>query len=154
MNRPPLLPARPPEGRIVAGVCAGIGDAFAFDITLVRLAFLVLALAWGLGVLLYGALWLAMPDPLSRPLDRRGARAAVRHTAMGMRSDLAQTARYLNRGWQRVGRDPWPRPLGRRWMAIGFVLIGLLVLLGSLGAFSWITPMRALSLALIAAGVA
>lgn len=148
------LPARPPEGRILAGVCVGISEAFSLDVTLIRLAFLVLALAWGVGILLYGVLWLLMPD-LERGVERgRGARSAIRHTAIGVQIDLQQSARYLSRGWQRVARDPWPRPLGRRWMAVSLIAIGLGFLLTSLGAFSWITPMRATSLALIVVGLA
>jgi signal transduction histidine kinase len=49
--------ARPAEGRVIAGVCAGIAQALAVDVTLVRLVFALLALAGGAGILLYLALW-------------------------------------------------------------------------------------------------
>ena len=49
--------ARPAEGRVIAGVCAGIARALAVDVTLVRLVFALLALAGGAGILLYLALW-------------------------------------------------------------------------------------------------
>ena len=45
------------EGRVIAGVCAGIAQALAVDVTLVRLVFTLLALAGGAGILLYLALW-------------------------------------------------------------------------------------------------
>src|SRR6188472_3307566 len=48
---------RPAEGRVIAGVCAGIAQALAVDVTLVRLVFALLALAGGAGILLYLALW-------------------------------------------------------------------------------------------------
>jgi phage shock protein PspC (stress-responsive transcriptional regulator) len=51
-------PRRPLEGRLLAGVCAGIAEQYLVDVTLVRLAFLLLALAWGLGLLLYSLIWL------------------------------------------------------------------------------------------------
>ena len=45
------------DGRVIAGVCAGIAQALAVDVTLVRLVFALLALAGGAGILLYLALW-------------------------------------------------------------------------------------------------
>ncbi|HEY1368111.1 MAG TPA: PspC domain-containing protein [Gaiellaceae bacterium] len=49
--------ARSADERVVAGVCAGIAEALAVDVSLVRLVFALLALAGGAGVLLYLALW-------------------------------------------------------------------------------------------------
>jgi signal transduction histidine kinase len=49
--------ARRDEGRVIAGVCAGIAQALDVDVTLVRLVFALLALAGGAGILLYLALW-------------------------------------------------------------------------------------------------
>ena len=46
------------DGRVLAGVCAGIAEALAVDVTLVRLIFALLALAGGAGIVLYIALWL------------------------------------------------------------------------------------------------
>src|SRR5262245_967479 len=50
--------ARPAEGRVIAGICAGIAQSLAVDVTLVRLVFTLLALAGGAGIVLYLALWL------------------------------------------------------------------------------------------------
>lgn len=47
--------------RMVAGVAAGIGEHFDLDPLLVRIAFVVLAAAGGLGVPLYLAMWLLVP---------------------------------------------------------------------------------------------
>ncbi len=46
---------------MVAGVAAGLGEHFDVDPLLVRAALLVLALAGGMGVPLYLALWLLVP---------------------------------------------------------------------------------------------
>ena len=45
------------DQRVIAGVCAGIAQALAVDVTLVRLVFTLLALAGGAGIVLYFALW-------------------------------------------------------------------------------------------------
>ncbi|HLH27568.1 MAG TPA: PspC domain-containing protein [Acidimicrobiales bacterium] len=50
------------RGRMVAGVAAGLADYLGVDPTLVRLAFVALALAAGLAVPLYLAGWLVIPE--------------------------------------------------------------------------------------------
>jgi phage shock protein C len=50
------------DGRIVAGVCAGLATYFGVDPTLVRLAFAVLSIFGGLGILLYLGAWVVIPD--------------------------------------------------------------------------------------------
>jgi phage shock protein PspC (stress-responsive transcriptional regulator) len=47
---------------MIAGVAAGIGRHLGVDVLLVRIAFVVLALAGGLGVPLYIACWLLIPE--------------------------------------------------------------------------------------------
>jgi phage shock protein C len=50
------------DGRLVAGVCAGIAAYFGVDPTLVRLAFVLLTVFGGFGILLYLGAWLVIPD--------------------------------------------------------------------------------------------
>jgi phage shock protein C len=53
---------RPTEGRLVAGVAIGLADYFDVDAVLVRVALVAVTLMGGLGVALYVAAWLLMPD--------------------------------------------------------------------------------------------
>ena len=53
--------------RKIAGVCGGLGEYFELDPVLFRAAFVVLAFAGGLGILLYLALWLVVPGPVPAP---------------------------------------------------------------------------------------
>jgi len=50
------------QGRIVAGVCTGLGAYFRVDVNLVRLAFGVFTVFYGLGILLYLIAWLILPE--------------------------------------------------------------------------------------------
>jgi phage shock protein PspC (stress-responsive transcriptional regulator) len=50
------------DGRIVAGVCAGLAAYLGIDATLVRLAFALLTVFGGLGALLYLCAWVVIPD--------------------------------------------------------------------------------------------
>lgn len=47
---------------MIAGVCAGLADYFDVDVVLVRVVVIALALVAGVGVPLYLAAWLLVPD--------------------------------------------------------------------------------------------
>lgn len=54
--------------RMVAGVCAGLAAYFKIDPTLVRLLFVLFALAGGPGLLAYIVMWLVVPEaPVAAP---------------------------------------------------------------------------------------
>jgi phage shock protein C len=51
------------KGQVVAGVCAGLAEYFKVDANLVRLAFAVVTVfTVGVGVLLYLAAWVILPE--------------------------------------------------------------------------------------------
>ena len=50
------------EGRIVAGVCAGLADYFGIDANFVRLVFAGFTIVAGMGILLYLVAWLIVPE--------------------------------------------------------------------------------------------
>lgn len=53
---------RPTEGRMIAGVAAGLGNRFSINPWWFRIGFLVLAVFGGLGLALYGIGWLLIPQ--------------------------------------------------------------------------------------------
>lgn len=60
MNEKRLM--RTSQNKMIAGVAAGLAEYLNVDITLVRLAFVILALAGGPGLLIYLIMWLVMPE--------------------------------------------------------------------------------------------
>ncbi len=52
---------RSPHERIIAGVCGGVAQYTGWDVSLIRLGFILLTLMSGLGVVLYLIMWLVMP---------------------------------------------------------------------------------------------
>ncbi|MDD2857056.1 MAG: PspC domain-containing protein [Candidatus Nanopelagicales bacterium] len=52
---------RSASGRMVAGVARGLAEHLGLPVALVRLAFVVLAIAGGIGIVLYLALWATLP---------------------------------------------------------------------------------------------
>ncbi len=49
------------HGRKIAGVCAGLGNYFDVDPTIIRVIFLALLFAGGAGLLIYLIMWISMP---------------------------------------------------------------------------------------------
>jgi len=70
----PML-VRPNEGRIIAGVCAGIAKKWGMDLTLVRVLAVVLTVFSGVGVAAYLAVWLLTPSTDGPAPIRPGSRA-------------------------------------------------------------------------------
>jgi phage shock protein C len=60
-TRPRAL-CRPLQDRMLAGVASGFADYLDVDVTLVRIALAVLAVMGGVGVPLYVAGWLLIPE--------------------------------------------------------------------------------------------
>ncbi|MFB9377815.1 PspC domain-containing protein [Kineococcus gynurae] len=57
---------RPQNGKIIAGVCAGLARRFGWSPTLMRALFLVSFLLPGTQLLVYVVLWIIMPKDSSR----------------------------------------------------------------------------------------
>lgn len=73
--------ARSPEGRLFYGVAKGIADYLAIDPTLVRTSFGLLALAGGIGIVLYLGLALALPERPPGLAPPRAMRRGMRTVA-------------------------------------------------------------------------
>ena len=52
--------------RMIGGVCGGIGQYFGIDPTLVRLAWVLISLFGGTGIVLYPIAWFLIPDAEGR----------------------------------------------------------------------------------------
>ena len=53
---------RPQEGRIIAGVCAGLAQRFGWSVFVVRLLFVLSIVLPGSQVIVYLILWFLMPN--------------------------------------------------------------------------------------------
>lgn len=110
MNQPPA-PAvrrafRSPEDGLLVGVAAGLAQHLRVSVRGVRIAFLVLSLANGFGIVLYAGLWMMLP--VSADAAEAPGLAAARRQGRRVRS-LQQ---FVDRG-----------PM----VAVGAVVLGLLV---------------------------
>ncbi|HET9556346.1 MAG TPA: PspC domain-containing protein [Actinomycetota bacterium] len=58
----PRVVRRSRSERVIAGVCGGVGGYLGVDPVLLRIAFIILALANGLGLIAYVVAWVAIPE--------------------------------------------------------------------------------------------
>lgn len=79
---PPPRLTRSTDDKIVSGLCGGLGRHFNVDPVVFRIAFVVLAVAGGSGVLLYLVGWLLVPD------DRSGAATILDRARHGHSSQV------------------------------------------------------------------
>ena len=132
------------DDRVIAGVCGGLASALRVDATLVRLAFALLALAGGAGILFYLALWAhSQRRPLIVVAGLAVAAIAALLVALGMSGTaLIGATLILVGGAVAAARGGSLRPGGSLPItAIALTTIGAVVLLGHLGASgSFVAP--------------
>ena len=66
---------RDPDNRVIGGVCAGIGAYWNIDPVIVRIIFIALALAGGVGVMVYLILYIVLPEAktTAQKIEMKGA---------------------------------------------------------------------------------
>lgn len=115
--------------RVLAGVCGGLAEYLSLDPVLVRVFFVVFALANGTGLFLYLLLWVVLPLQGELPstagerVERSAQEMAERAAELG--GDLAAAARL---------RDPRLMT----WIGATLVLVGGVAFLRSLD-FTWLS---------------
>jgi phage shock protein PspC (stress-responsive transcriptional regulator) len=55
------------KNKMIGGVAVGLSDYFDIDPVLVRALFVILTLAWGIGIISYIVLWIIVPEKLDEP---------------------------------------------------------------------------------------
>ena len=117
--------------RIIAGVCAGVGEYFDIDPTLVRVAFVLLGFVSGIGILAYVILALLMPraGEVAAPVGDR-ARAGIDDLGEGA-TRLAGQARSMYHEARGAYGGFGRRATGQIIVGVIFVLVGSLLLLSN-----------------------
>ena len=93
--------------RVLAGACGGLGDYVNVDPVIVRVIFVLLALADGFGVILYIVLWIVVPQQ-----GRAGAPTGdvVRENIEGIGEDLRRMGDEVKEALRRTEGPPREPP--------------------------------------------
>lgn len=100
---------------MLGGVCAGLGDYLGLDPTLVRLFFVFLAFADGIGVFVYLILWVVLPSE-SAPED-----STFDDNVRSGAHEIAERARGVGEDFRRGAGQPNPQA----GLVVGLALIAL-----------------------------
>jgi phage shock protein PspC (stress-responsive transcriptional regulator)/anti-sigma regulatory factor (Ser/Thr protein kinase) len=164
---------RDPANRVVGGVAAGLARHLGVPVMAVRIAFFVLALADGLGAILYAVFWAILP--VSAEGGRRNVRQMVPFVALGVGVGIvhillsgapsastllgwlaAMVALGAGIIWHQAGprrRQRWTHAMpalpwlgvlldsDRRGVVTRFLGGGLLMVVGVIGIFSYLSPL-------------
>jgi phage shock protein PspC (stress-responsive transcriptional regulator) len=143
--------------RLVAGVAGGISERFDVDVTIVRVAFVVAACFWGLGAVIYLAMWALVP-PDKEPERPEGADPEERAGTSWMTYVLLTGALVLGLILSSVwwGGPRWGGGLGLGWV---LVLFGVVVValrrptrVPTLGRILLVLALIVISLVILATG--
>ena len=143
------------DERMVSGLAAGVARVVRVDAVIVRLLFVLLALASGIGLVLYVLGTLLVREEGS---PATGLWGVVRENAVHLRYD-ALTAWQTLVEWVREGRERWSEAESdtqrqRSLIAGSLVIGGAFLFLWSAGLFWWLGWWRFVALALVIVGVA
>lgn len=80
---------RDPDGKIIGGVCSGVGEYFGIDPVIFRILFVVFFLVYGTGLLVYILLWLVIPEAVTtaEKLEMKGERINVSNIEKSIRRE-------------------------------------------------------------------
>ena len=130
---------RSESDKMISGVCGGIATYLGVDSVFVRLAFLVLAFASGVGILLYLILMILMPSEVN--FEQPAGKVA--------QDNIEQFGSDVSSGYKRVRKHPQ----GPAIAASLLIVLGIYLLLSNLGWLGWLTGGVFWSLVLIGLGI-
>ena len=122
--------------RMIAGVCGGLGEYLGLDPVWLRLFFVLMVFASGIGLWAYLILWIIVPEEGVETMSPGD-------TVQANVQDMANRARELGQGIQRglnVDGSPSEAPSSSGPFLIGaaLVLLGMFLLLRQFNLFSWL----------------
>jgi phage shock protein C len=122
--------------RMIAGVCGGLGEYLSVDPVWLRLFFLLLLFAWGVGFWAYIILWIIVPEE-GRETVAPGD--TVQANLQEMADRVRDFGLSLQSGFQENGAPAEPTPrTGPLVIGVGLIMIGGFLLLNQLNLFSWL----------------
>ncbi len=120
---------RDPDDKVLGGVAGGMGSYFNTDPLWFRIAFIVLTVFGGSGILVYLILWLIIPEArtAAERLEMRGEEININNIERTIKEEMADIRRRFG-DWQKEGGRK-KKDEARRVIASGGQILGTLFLL-------------------------
>ncbi len=89
---------RDPDKRILGGVCAGMGAYWRVDPLIIRVIFLALIFAGGLGIIIYLVLWIVLPEAktTAQKIEMRGETVDINTIKEAVKSEFEKVRKKMN----------------------------------------------------------
>lgn len=88
---------RDPDRRIIGGVCSGIGAYWSIDPWIVRIIFIALVLAGGLGLLIYLLLYIVIPEAktTSQKIEMKGDPVNIKNITDAVKDEFERVRKNM-----------------------------------------------------------
>lgn len=138
---------RCPSDAMIAGVCSGLGKYLEIDPAFVRVFFVLLALADGIGALIYVLLWILIPREDCK------TNSTISQTANDAAQEITSQARIMGDELRQSFSPPHPQITA--YVGIGLIVVGGVALLQNLNPtwFSWLNSGLLWAILLIVGGI-
>jgi len=89
---------RDPDKRIIGGVCAGMGAYWNIDPIIMRVIFIALILAGGLGAMIYIILWIVLPEAktTSEKIEMKGEPVNIHNIKESVKQEFENVRKKMN----------------------------------------------------------
>ena len=122
--------------RIIWGVCGGLAEYFNIDPAIIRVIFVILVLAWGIGIIAY--IVLAIIAPLEGGVGQT-PRETVKENIQDIKDTTTQLGKEVQSSLSKNGVESPTRERHHAlwWLGIALIIAGLLFLIGNIFGNWW-----------------
>jgi len=125
--------------RMICGVCGGLARYFDMDPTIVRIIFVLLIFANGLGILAYIIMAIVVPlegSKAGKPKE------TVKENVAEIKETAGELGREIRSTFATEDTEDKPQAAGgihrrRNMLGIALIVIGIVILIGNLNIFRW-----------------
>ena len=138
--------------RMIWGVCGGLANYFDMDPTIVRIIFVLLALANGVGIVVYIIMAIVVPLEGSKVAT---SKEVIKENVEEIKETAGQIGNEIRSTFEKADEEDTSGKIRRRRNLLGMALIviGIVILLGTLNLFHWLNWVYIWPVIIIAVGL-
>ena len=124
--------------RMIWGVCGGLANYFDMDPTIVRIIFVLLALANGAGILIYIIMAIVVPLEGSKVAK---SKEVIKENVEEIKETASDLGQEIRSTFEKMDSEETSDKIHRRRNMLGFalIIIGVIIMLNTLNFFSWLS---------------
>jgi len=124
--------------RMICGVCGGLANYFDMDPTIVRIIFVLLALANGAGILIYIIMAIVVPLKGSKVST---SKEVIKENVEEIKETASELGQEIRSTFEKTDDEETSNKIRRRRNMLGFalIIIGVIIMLSTLNLFRWIS---------------